>query len=422
MFLYIGSRENTVGIFQVDDETGSLIRTVELIQVVERSLLPPRSDTFFSRFTSNFTSPSTEWMIRHPFMDLIYVFVGFYSLQESLVTTYQVDRQTGILTKLGVCSTGGLQATYATFSKDCSLLVVSHQNDGRLSFFDCNISGGVLEAPSRVVETPELRPETRCKDYPNCLPSLQHCQYTPDGKYLMTVDCSKQSRVWNYPVDERGMLLSDHPTSNLKAQAIQSPPGALLSFVASQIFQSPGRVRRVAFHPTGRYVYILYETHSVIQVYELSKGRILADCLQEIPTMDPSFFDRSPPPWKQKMTGMAANMASELLATEHGVWVSNRGLVVAGHAENSIRFFEYQEGGARLIAKTRLDTQGPVRHFCLLPTESSPTTIVAGISKKDPGIVETFAQVNNEFQKVGDAVTGLEVLCILTVPEQGRHV
>ncbi len=424
MFLYIGTKENKIGVFQVDDECGNLIRTVEVIDVVDSSLLPPPPEGLLSRFTSRLTSPSTEWILRHPHMDLLYAFVGFSSQAESLVTTYLVDQATGSLTKLGVCSTGGLHVSYATFSPDRSLLVVCHYNDGRLSFFDCINNGGVLEAPIRVVETPELRPETRCSDFPKCLPSLQHCQYTPNGKYLLTVDSSTQSRVWTYPVDEHGMILSKSPTSNLKAKAIQSPPGALMSLVTSQIFQSTGRIRRVVMHPSGRYAYILFESHSVIQVYEFCNGRILADCLQEIPSVDASYFDRALPPWKQTMTGMAINMASELLATDHGLWVSNRGLVLAGHAENSVRFFEYQEKGARLVAHTRLDTLGPVRHFCILSTEnSSTTTIMAGMNKKGPGVVETFIKTDNGgFKKMGEAVTGLDVLCLLPIPEQTRYM
>lgn len=424
MFVYIGTKENKLGVVQLDEETGSQIRTLQVEQVVDESLLPPSPEGFFSRWTAKFTPPTTEWILLHPQMDLMYVFVGFMSLGESLVTTYHVDRKTGHLSKLGVCSTGGLHVSYATFSPDRSLLVVCHHNDGQLSFFECNKNGGVLEEPIRVIKTPEIRPETKCTDYPNCLPSLHHCQYTPDGLYLLTVDCSTQSRIWIYPVNEHGLILSPTPTSHLKARPIQSPPGALISLVTTQIFQSPGRMRRVVFHPSGRYVYILFESHSVIQVYEYSKGRILADCLQEIPSIDPSFFDRTLPPWKQTMAGMATNMASELLATDDGLWVSNRGLGVrvAGRAENSVRFFEYQDQGARLVAKTCLDTRGPIRHFLLPTTTPGSTMIITGTNNKEPGVIETFIVTNNEVKKMGEMATGLDTLCLLAVPEDICHL
>lgn len=422
MFVYIGTKENKLGVVQIDDESGSQIRNVAVIQVVDEVLLPPSPEGFLSRWTSKFTTPTTEWILLHPQMDLMYVFVGFMSLEESFVTTYHVDRTTGALSKMGLCSTGGLQVSYATFSPDQSLLVVCHHNDGILSFFECNKNGGVLDEPVRLVKTKEIRPGTQCTDYPNCLPSLYYCQYTPDEKFLLTVDCSTQSRIWIYPVDEHGLILSPTPSSHLKAKPIQSPPGALISLVTSQIFQSQGRMRRLVFHPNGRYLYILFESHSVIQVYEYSNGRILADCLQEIPSIDPSFFDRSLPPWKQTMAGMATNMASELIATDQGLWVSNRGMVVvAGRAENSIRFLEYQDQGARLVAKTRVDTQGPIRHFSLHPTPSGSTMLVTGTNNTDPGLIETFTVTNGEINKVGELVTGLDTLCLLAVPEEVCH-
>jgi 6-phosphogluconolactonase (cycloisomerase 2 family) len=427
MFVYIGSKDNTLGVLQLDDESGCQIGTLNVMQVVDEPLLPSPPEGFFSRWSAKFTTPTTEWILLHPQMDLIYVFVGFMSLGESLVTTYHVDRTTGELSKMGVCPTGGLQVSYATFSPDRSLLVVCHHNDGQLSFFDCNKNGGVLEEPIRVIKTPEIRPETKCTDYPHCLPSLYHCQYTPDGKFLLTVDCSTQSRVWIYPVDEHGLVLSPSPTSHLKAKPIQSPPGALTSLVTTQIFQSPGRMRRVVFHPNGRYIYLLFESHSVIQVYEYANGRILADCLQEIPSIDPSFFDRTLPPWKQTMAGMATNMASELVAEEEGLWVSNRGLLPlrgVGRAENSVRCFDYQDQGARLVAKACADTRGPIRHFLLPPTNPGTTTLMSGTNNTDPGVIEIFTVTTNggEIKKRGEIETGLDTLCLLALPEDVRHL
>ena len=425
MFLYIGSGENKIGAFQVDEETGNLIRTVEIVDpVIDRSLLPPPAEGMFSKWKSDKVQhPATEWIMRHPTMDYMYAFTSFGSQQVAVVTTYHMDSATGRLTKLGVCSTGGLQAAYATFSPDLSLLVVVHHNDGRIAFFDCNANGGVLEAPVRVVETPEVNAGTRSTATPTCLPSLYHCLYSADGKYLLAVDASKQSRIWTYPVDAHGMVLSNKPKYNAKILPIRPPPGAVASLITSSVFQSHGRLRRVAIHPNGRYLYVLFETHSVIQVYEITnQGKILLDCLQEIPAIDPSYFDRSAAPWNQKIAGAAFNMAAELLATPAGLWVSNRGVQFLGNADNSMQCYEYQDNGARLVLSSRLEPQGPVRHFAYCE-EGGKTKIVAGMNKADPGLVETFIKTEaGKFEKVGQAATGLDVLCLVVVPEVGEHV
>lgn len=425
MFVYIGTTENKIGVFEIQDETGDLIRTVEIVDpVIDADHLPPPPQGIFSGIKSKMEAGVTEWILKHPKLDLMYAFTSFMTAaHEARVTTYQMDSSSGKLTKLGVCSTGGMQAAYATFSPDQSLLVVAHHNDGRLTFFDCNAHGGVLEAPIRVVETPEVNPGTRSTEFPRMLPSLHHCLYTPDGKFLLTVDCSKQTRIWTYPVDEHGMVLSDEPSSNAKVAPMQPGPTTLVSLIMDSIFQNPGRLRRVAIHPQGRYLYVLYEARSLIQVYEITKeGKILLDCLQEIPSVDPSFYDQTLPTWKQAMAGMAKtvgmayNVAAEFMATKDGLWVSNRGGVLVGKGDNNMRCFEYQDDGAKLVLKCQLEPQGPVRHFAYLENGAN-TKIITGMNMMTDGLVETFVKTDKdgEFQRVGQAATGLDCMCILTV-------
>eukprot|EP00934_Nitzschia_sp_Nitz4_P000497 Nitzschia sp. Nitz4//scaffold163_size50693//18311//19591//NITZ4_006987-RA/size50693-processed-gene-0.45-mRNA-1//-1//CDS//3329538028//497//frame0 len=422
MYLYLGSKDNQLGVVEVDDDTGNLIRIVEIIDpVIEASQLPPVKAGLFSMRTSSTYSPTTEWVVKHPTLDLLYAFTSFMSEQQAMITTYQIDRSTGHLTKLGTCFSGGFQAAFAMFSPDGSVLVVAHHNDGKLAFFDCTAAanGGVLESPIQILESPEIRPGTRNTEYPYSLPSLHHCMYTPDGRFLLTVDCSPQSRIWTYLVNERGIPVSDTPMSNLKVAAIRAFPSAVAN-LGSQYLASPNRIRRIAFHPSGRYIYILLELHSLIQVYEMRRdGSIVADCLQEVPTVDPSYFDTSK---LFRFVGLAVNAAAEMVATAQGIWVSNRGHKVAGNAESSVRFFEYQEGGARIANQQVLvSTGGPVRHFALMP---GGTKIVSGAVQKIPGLVETFQSTSKEagdteslglFNKTGEATVGMEVFCIVPV-------
>lgn len=179
--------------------------------------------------------------------------------------------------------------------------------------------------------------------------------------------------------------------------------------------------------------------YGVLAVYEMipETGKILTECLQEIPTIDAAYFDRSLPIWKQTMVGLAMNGPAELIATAKGVWVSNRGEVLLsntfGTAENSVRFLEYQNDGARLaVSQTCLNTQGPVRHF-LHQIQDGRTTILSGMNRKDPGLLEIFSNASSqrtvsdattvssattEFQKVGEFATGIDVLCLVAMSEK----
>lgn len=427
MFLYIGTTDNKLGVVQVDDELSNVVRSVQIVTpVVMLADLPPSRKNALGMVSK--PKIDTEWIVKHPKLDLLYAFTSFMTQDDqALLTTYQIDRNSGQLTKLGKCRTGGLQACYATFSNDASLLVVAHHNDGKLVFFDTTPeSGGVPEGPLQVVDTPEVRPGTRTTAFPNCLPSLHHILYSHDGKYLLTMDSSPQSRIWTYATDHRGRLLSDKPRFKQKLHPIRALPSTAASLV-SAAFQWTTRIRRAALHPSGKYLYVLMETHCLLQVYEISReGKILADCLQEIPTIDPAYFQTL------RWNGMAISAAAELKVTQEGVWVSNRGMTSPlGRAESSVRVFAYEEGGARLSPAAHLKTAGPVRHFAFGPsfTESDRPDvdkILVGINAKAPGVVEMYRRIRQgdaggngtaQAEKTGEAFVGMDVFCVVPVSE-----
>jgi 6-phosphogluconolactonase (cycloisomerase 2 family) len=392
MFFYVGSSDNKLSVVEVEEETGNLIQIVQTIQPI---VDPPSKNT---------KHPSTEWVEKHPKHSLLYALTSFCDSHPAYLTTYRINKSgDGTLEKLGVCETGGIQASYATFSPDGSILCIAHRCDGNLSFFDCS-KDEALEKPIKVLETPEIRPGTRCTSSSEALPSLQHVCYASNGEYLLTVDCSKQGRVWTYAVDERGLAISDTPAYKQRCAPIRHFHSRSVELVTTQLWNTKYRIRRIAFHPRGNYIYLLFESHSVIQVYEISPdGKILADCLQEIPSIDPSYFDSW---WRP--TGLAWNAPAEFVATSEGVLVSNRGLALMGRAESSIRLFVYDQGGAWLVPKQVLDVAGPVRHFLMHQNK-----IYSGVDRQKPGLVETFVkQEDGTYKKTGEAAIGMDVMCI----------
>jgi hypothetical protein len=383
---------------------------------------------------SGFGAASTEWIERHPTFDsLLYVFTSFSNRTSAVVTTYRIlgvendstDSLTtnrGRLKKLGSVQTKGLHASHVTFSPDHynfvpngngnnsgnathknppSTMCVGHYMDGNLSFFDCSRDAALGE-PIRVVTLPEVRPETRDTSFPNPLPSIHHVAYNPRPtsmnsnnnsnndddddaddelcKYLLVSDTSKQGRVWTFAVDSIGLPISNKPVSFRKVTYITPPSGWLTQILTGGWVAGLAdyRIRRCVVHPHGRYVYMLLEFNTVIQVYEInpSTGRISGDCLQEIPAIDPDYFG-----WK-KTTGAAINAAAELYATATEVFVSNRGFNLwGGSAESSVRVFSIEDNGAKLVPKQSLECEGPVRHF--LPECHRLCSETAGMSSEN---------------------------------------
>ncbi|KAL3897801.1 MAG: hypothetical protein SGARI_006835 [Bacillariaceae sp.] len=314
--------------------------------------------------------PVTEWVLKHPTLPLVYAFTSFWSDAKAVVTTFRVlDKESGKLQKLGRVETGGYQAASAEFCpfSNGEVMTVAHHNDGTLSFFDVS-KAQTLDAPIKFRQVPQLVPGTRTKKFPSCLPSLHHVRYgqsnrSSNNKYLLACDVSKQGRVWTYAVDERGLpLQSEKPTSSFKPTFVSQNQTLVASALKTVLGMPDYRIRRAIVHPNGKYVYLLYEMNNVLQVYEIdSNGKIICDCLQELPTIDPAFsYSKRYFGSGSKWTGVALNSAAELYVTEKEVMVSNRAMKTRfGRGENSIRIFRMEEDGARLVPKQTLETAGP---------------------------------------------------------------
>lgn len=410
--LYVSTNANKLKVVEVDDDTGNLLRTVQTIEPVVEPL--PSTADGNPLPTSGAFQPVTEWVEKHPKFDLVYAFTSFWSAAPAIVTTFRItDESDGTLTKLGQVSTHGMQAAHVSFSPDQSHLVVAHHNDGNVVFFDCT-QNRALDEPVKILATPELQEGTRTTKFPNCLPSIHHTSYGPNGQYLLMSDVSKQGRVWTYAVDAHGLPTEDAPTSSFKPTII-TPVVPWFGWLLKKALSFPEyRIRRTVVHPNGKYVYLLMETISVLQIYEIDDhGKISADCLQELPTIDPAYLNNSYWGDNSKWHGIAMNMPAELYVTEAEVLVSNRCVKVpyVGFGESSIRIFGLSDNGAKLVLKQIMETPASVRHFW---KNKDCTKLYSGTNMGKPEVVETFVRdsSNEVFRKVGEANVEMDVMCI----------
>jgi 6-phosphogluconolactonase (cycloisomerase 2 family) len=410
--LYISTSANKLKVIEVDDDTGNLLQIVQTIEPVVDPLPIPLDGKPLP--TSGFFHPVTEWVEKHPKLNLVYAFTSFWSSAPAIISTFRISSQTdGTLTKLGQISTHSLQAAYVTFSPDQSHLVVAHHNDGAVVFFDCTQDKS-LDDPVKILATPELQQGTRTSKFPYCLPSIHHVCYSPNGAYMLTSDVSKQGRVWTYAVNSHGLPLDDTPTSSLKPTVI-CPVDPWVGWLLKTTMNFPKyRIRRALVHPNGRFVYLMMESSNFLQFYEIDQhGKISADCLQEVPTIDPAYLRNSY--WgNSKWHGMAMNSASELYVTETEILVSNRCVKVPylGFGESSIRIFDLVDNGAKLVLKQVVETLASVRHFW---KSKDCTKLYSGINLGRPEVIETFIRdnPNDKFRKVGEANVEMDVLCIV---------
>jgi 6-phosphogluconolactonase (cycloisomerase 2 family) len=438
---YISTNENKMAAVEIDDESGSLIRTVQTVDpIVDQILLP---ESMKDPNTKNpLKRPVTEWMVRKD--SFLFVLTSFWGESSAIVTTFKINATTTTTTttnehlqRVGESiETGGLQACHALLSPSGDTLCVAHYIDGMITFFDVSSFGvdkspptGGLDPPKYIVETPELVPGTRTTKFPSCLPSLHHAWYHQDTinsteTYLLVSDVSSQGRVWTFAVDEKGMPKSVadddgqmiKPTSNMKVTHVHGPPGWLASAVSKVLMPNVDyRIRRTVVHPNGLYAYLVMEMNAVVQVYEYNAkdGKIYGDCLQESPTIDPSYFNGS------KWTGVGMNAPAEVVATDTELFVSNRGLQakILGSTENSVRIFRLEDKGRKMVPFQCVQTKGPIRHFWL---SDDKNTLLTATHFCEPYVIEKFVRRQDgsddesvgKFVKVGEAEVDFEVACL----------
>jgi 6-phosphogluconolactonase (cycloisomerase 2 family) len=381
--LYLGTDSNRLLVVQLGNREvqGSVIQDIH--PVAPNPLRLPEGV---------YNGVSTEWVSRHPKFPLVYALTSYWNACPAIVTTFRIGGD-GRLNVLGsACSTGGLHAAHATFSPGGSLYVVAHHNDGKLVFFDCTDGESKLpEVPLLVIETPEIVPGTRRTAKPKDpfpgLPSLHHVQYSPNQKFLFTVDPS-QDHIFTYVVNGQGLPTSQQPTSVFKCYSDAPIYGLFQRLITKYVLKCKRRARKAVIHPNGKYIYVLYESLNRIQVYSITESGIIdgSRCCQELSTLDPSYFASS---WYP--VGLALQLAAELFITRDGLTllVSNRGDIklLGSRAENSVRVFSIQQDNGLLHPKGAIpNISGPVRHFMLFqdPDGSGDHQIIAAVNGSTP--------------------------------------
>ena len=419
---YCGTDGNKLLVVQVNDSNEKNTSTVlqEISPVAPNPLRLPEGV---------YNGIATEWVVRHPTLPYLFVLTSYWNAMESCVTTFRIQLD-GRLTRVGdSVSTRGLHAAHACISPDGSLLAIAHHNDGKLVFFNINMSQDDKEhhhlnpiqgQPCCTIDTPEVICNTRRiprrQDACPGLPSLHHIQYAPNNsnnnqRYLLTVDPS-QDYIFTYRIDARGLPTSGIPVSSFACYSQVPIYGWFQRIITHYVLKCQQRTRKAVVHPNGKYVYVIYESINRLQVYSIDKDGVIDKhkngCWQDVSTLvEDELCNRSPSWCPAGVIGMTLQCASELCVSPDGstLWVANRGDVkVPGisRGESSICVFSIKDNGRHLVRQGALPgIMGPVRHFLVLPematsSDKNNVKIVAGICQptqpKHPSCLQTFVQ------------------------------
>ncbi len=238
---------------------------------------------------------------------------------------YARDPLTGALTRINDALTLGAGPCHLSLDPTGRLLMVANYVSGSLTVFPVRADGG-LEPAAQLIQHAGSGPVADRQEGPHA-----HCVVPdPTGCFALAADLGiDRVLVYRTNVAERRLEAAEPPGISLQ-------PGA-----------GP---RHIAFHPTGRWVYVTGELNSTLAVcaWDAERGRL--ELVQVIGTL--------PEGWQ------GTNYPAEVAVTPSGrfVYMSNRG-------HDSIAIFAVDETTGMLTPAGHEPTQGNFpRHFALDPT------------------------------------------------------
>ena len=192
----------------------------------------------------------------------------YKGLVSGAVSAFSFDRDTGKLTPLNRVATGGTDAVHLALDRDCTHVFVANF-----------MSGSVCVVPIR---------EDGSLDTPSCF--LQHKgsgpnpirQTGPHAHQFMFDRLQRRAFVPDLGCDKTFIYDIDYENGHLNA--------AKQPYVETEKGQGP---RHCAFHPTGRFFYVVNEMGSSIDVYTYDEDTGAAGRIQHITTLPGDFTGHS---------------------------------------------------------------------------------------------------------------------------------
>jgi 6-phosphogluconolactonase len=357
VFLFSGNIQNvyiggTAGIynFQFDTLTGKPGPVIAVAETVNPSFLAvhPNGKTLYA------VNETAE----------------FQGTKTGSVSAYTVDLN-GKLILLNQKPSGGKSPCHLIVDRAGKNLLVANYSGGSFEIIPLSVDGSMKE-PSAVVQHKGKDPE------PGKKPPKSKCHFIntdPSDKYVFVADLGLD-RVFFYKYDgEKGIVAPNDPP------ALLLPPKS-----------GP---RHFAWHPFGRYAYIINETNSTITAVSFDPEKGTLKELQTISTLPAGFTD-------------------ETDCAEIQVHPSGKFLYGSNRGHDSIAIFSIDEKTGKLAALGHEPTQGNIpRNFCIDP---SGKYLLAANQKSNNIVIFALDPETGLLQPTGEKIDLPAPMCIKFLP------
>jgi len=319
------------------------------------------------------TTPSPSFLAVHPSRRFLYA-VGETSQMEGkrtgTVGAFAIDGKSGQLTLLNHESSGGLGPCHLAVDKTGKCLLVANYGSGSIAALPIQANGALVE-PATVIQHQgsSVNPQRQAG------PHAHFITPTPDNRFALACDLG-MDKILIYRLDPA------------KASLVASNP----SFAAVQPGAGP---RHLAFHPSGRFVFLVNEMGSTLTTFAYDAKRGALKDLHTVSTLPENFAGK--------------NTCAGILVHPSGrfVYGSNRG-------DDSIAVFGFDPKSGRLTFVERQATQGRMpRHIAFDPTGQ---WLLAENQGSDNVVVFRADEQTGRLSATGQTITVGAPVCAVFVP------
>jgi 6-phosphogluconolactonase len=284
------------------------------------------------------------WAVAHPTLPILY---SVNEQANGTVLAFTVNPVTGALTKLSEVDSGGGGTTNLWLDRPSMTLLAANYGGGSVSTLPIRADGSLATLTSTNKATgsgPSRRQQS---------PHAHSVTIDPSGTFALVADLGAD-RIFVYPFDRATHALGTDDTAHSR------------HFVAA-----PGSgPRHMAFHPGGRFLYLLNELTAEIQAFAWDATRGRLTLVETLSTNSPGF------------SGEAS--AAEVAVSQDGrfVYASNRG-------ESTLLAYRVNRTTGRLTLIQRLSAEGELPwsfalhrsgHWMLVANERTNTVNVFRIT------------------------------------------
>lgn len=318
-------------------------------------------------------TPSPSFLAVHPNRRFLYA-VGETSQPQGkgggTVSAFIIDARSGQLTLLNQASSGGAGPCHLAVAGAGKCLLVANYGSGSIAALPIQAAGALAE-PGTVVQHRGSSVNPRRQAGPHA----HFITADPDNRFALVCDLGlDQVLVYRLDPAKAGLVANDPPFAAVK-------PGA-----------GP---RHLAFHPSGRFVFLINELDSTLTVFAYDKTRGTLDNLQTVSTLPESF------------TGQSTCAEVQVHPSGRFVYGSNRG-------DDSIAVFGFDARKGKLTLVEHRPTQGKTpRHFAFDPTGR---WLLAGNQGSDNVVVFRVDAKAGRLRGTGHTATVGAPVCAVFVP------